>query len=298
MLLLFGLLTALSFGVADFLAGLVGKKISPLTLTFYSQAIGSVIISVLAIIFGGDIVFSDLAWGAAAGFVLGTGFILYYKALSSGRMGVVAAVTGVGTAIIPFSVGLLLGEQPAITAMFGIVLVILSIALVSSSNPSTANTEKHDDNVSSSLFSRYRLQRGFIVCHRDVIQAAIAGLWLGFFFVFLGQAQTTSPLWPAASATVFSALSVAVFIPFLKPDWGFSKKIRWVIVAVGICQTLGTLTFVVAANLGMLSVAGVAGALSPVPTAILAFLVLKEKPNWLQVTGILAALSGVVMMNV
>ncbi|MEC9411726.1 MAG: DMT family transporter [Pseudomonadota bacterium] len=299
MLLLFGLLTALSFGVADFLAGLVGKKISPLTLTLYSQAIGSVIITGLALLLGGVPVFSDLAWGAAAGCVLGTGFILYYKALSAGRMGVVAAVTGVGTAIIPFSVGLLLGEQPSTIALVGIMLVILSIALVSTGNKSEPGSEKDvDENViSPSLFSRYRFQRGFLVCHRDVIQAAVAGLWLGFFFVFLGQAQTTSPLWPAASATVFSALSVAVFIPFLKPDWGFSKKIRWVIVAVGICQTLGTLTFVVAANLGMLSVAGVAGALSPVPTAILAFLVLKEQPSWVQVVGILAALSGVVMMN-
>lgn len=87
MLLFFGLLTALSFGIADFLGGLVGRKMSPLTLTLYSQSIGSVVITVLAVMFGGTPNISDLAWGAAAGATLGSGFILYYRALSNGRMG-------------------------------------------------------------------------------------------------------------------------------------------------------------------------------------------------------------------
>jgi uncharacterized membrane protein len=297
MLLFFGLLTALSFGIADFLGGLVGRKMSPLTLTLYSQSIGSVVISVLAVIFGGTPNVSDLVWGAAAGITLGSGFILYYRALSNGRMGVVAAVTGVWTAIIPFMAGYWLGERPSTIAMLGILLVVIAIALVSGGekSPEDKALKNIDKKVKVNTF--YALQRGFLAYDRSILQATGAGLWFGLFFVFLGQAQSSSPFWPAAAAAVASALTVAALIPILKPDLFFDRKYWPIVVVVGLFQTLGTLAFVIAANLGMLSLVGVAGALSPVPTAILAFLILKERATLGQMIGVAAALIGIVMMQ-
>ena len=297
MMLFFGLLTALSFGIADFLGGLVGRKMSPLTLTLYSQSIGSVVIGVSAVFFGGTPDIFDLAWGAAAGAMLGSGFILYYRALSNGRMGVVAAVTGVWTAIIPFVVGYWLGERPSSMAMLGIMLVVVAIALVSSGEKSPDESVLKNPEKKIKSVSFYALQRGFLAYDRSIVQATGAGLWFGLFFVFLGQAQSSSPLWPAAAATVASALTVAVLIPVLKPDLFFDRSNLPIVMVVGLFQTLGTLTFVIAANLGMLSVAGVAGALSPIPTAILAFLILKERATWVQIIGVAAALTGIVMMQ-
>lgn len=297
MMLFFGLLTALSFGIADFLGGLVGRKMSPLTLTLYSQSIGSVVIGVSAVFFGGTPDIFDLAWGAAAGAMLGSGFILYYRALSNGRMGVVAAVTGVWTAIIPFVIGYWLGERPSTMAMLGIMLVVVAIALVSSGEKSPDESVLKNPEKKIKSVSFYALQRGFLAYDRSIVQATGAGLWFGLFFVFLGQAQSSSPLWPAAAATVASALTVAVLIPVLKPDLFFDRSNLPIVMVVGLFQTLGTLTFVIAANLGMLSVAGVAGALSPIPTTILAFLILKERATWVQIIGVAAALTGIVMMQ-
>ncbi|MCB2426796.1 EamA family transporter [Methylophaga pinxianii] len=297
MMLFFGLLTALSFGIADFLGGLVGRKMSPLTLTLYSQSIGSVVIGVSAVFFGGTPDIFDLAWGAAAGAMLGSGFILYYRALSNGRMGVVAAVTGVWTAIIPFVIGYWLGERPSTMAILGIMLVVVAIALVSSGEKSPDESVLKNSEKKIKSVSFYALQRGFLAYDRSIVQATGAGLWFGLFFVFLGQAQSSSPLWPAAAATVASALTVAVLIPVLKPNLFFDRSNLPIVMVVGLFQTLGTLTFVIAANLGMLSVAGVAGALSPIPTAILAFLILKERATWVQIIGVAAALTGIVMMQ-
>lgn len=297
MMLFFGLLTALSFGIADFLGGLVGRKMSPLTLTLYSQSIGSVVIGVSAVFFGGTPDFFDLSWGAAAGAMLGSGFILYYRALSNGRMGVVAAVTGVWTAIIPFVIGYWLGERPSTMAILGIMLVVVAIALVSSGEKSPDESVLKNSEKKIKSVSFYALQRGFLAYDRSIVQATGAGLWFGLFFVFLGQAQSSSPLWPAAAATVASALTVAVLIPVLKPNLFFDRSNLPIVMVVGLFQTLGTLTFVIAANLGMLSVAGVAGALSPIPTAILAFLILKERATWVQIIGVAAALTGIVMMQ-
>ena len=52
-------------------------------------------------------------WGAAAGVGNGFGTAFLYRGLSSGRMGVVAPVSGVGAAVIPSRSASLLGERPA-----------------------------------------------------------------------------------------------------------------------------------------------------------------------------------------
>lgn len=294
--LLFGLLTAISFGVADFLAGLVGRRMSPLTLVLYLQSIGAVVITLLAITLAGRPGALELAWGSAAGAVLGLGFILYYRALANGTMGVIAAVTGVWTAVAPFVIGLSLGERPSTVALAGIVLVVVAIALVSGGTKADEQEPIQEPEHPDRGNRGHLRQRGFLACDSGILQASVAGLWLGLFFVFLDQPQSESPLWPAAAATVASALAVAALIPALRPSLKIPVKSLWVVGAVGLCQTLGTLTFVIAAREGMLSVVAVAGALTPIPTAILAFLILRERATLLQLTGIVAALAGIMMM--
>jgi drug/metabolite transporter (DMT)-like permease len=293
--LLFGLLTAISFGVADFLAGLVGRRMAPLALVLYSQSIGALVITAVAVAQGTMPGLAELAWGSAAGIVLGLGFVLYYRALANGNMGVVAAVTGVWTAAAPFGIGLYLGERPSSLALMGIALVVVAIAMVSGgAAPDPAGSADQPSPGKSP--ARHGLQRGFLACDRSILQATIAGLWMGLFFVFLDQPSSGNPLWPAAAATLASAVIVGVLVPFMRPSLTFSPRVIWVVAAVGLFQTLGTLTFVIAAREGMLSVVAVAGALTPIPTAVLAFVILRERATWLQLTGIAAALTGIVMM--
>jgi len=295
--ILFGLLTAISFGVADFIAGLVGRKTSPVALVFYSQSIGAVVITMLAVAIGGRPSIPELAWGGAAGVVLGLGFILYYRALANGKMGVIAAVTGVWTAVAPFVIGLLMGERPSNVALVGIAMVVIAIALVSGATTSEDHQpadNPHQDKVKPQKRSvRHRL----LACRDNgILQATIAGLWMGLFFVFLDQPKSDHPLWAATAATVASAIAVGVMIPVMRPSLRIHRRSLWGIGAVGLCQTLGTLTFVLAAREGMLSVVAVAGALTPVPTAILAFVLLRERATMLQLAGIAAALTGITMM--
>lgn len=294
--MLFGLLTAISFGVADFLAGLVGRKVHPVTLVLYSQSIGAVVITMLAVAIGGRPSVADLAWGSAAGVVLGLGFVLYYRALANGKMGIIAAVTGVWTAAAPFVIGLWLGERPSTMALAGVVLVVAAIALVSGGAVSGEKLPARRASRSARPAPGRQSQHGFLACDTGILQATLAGLWLGMFFVFLDQPQSDHPLWPATAATVASAVAVGTLVPVLRPSLQFHSRSVWVVAAVGVCQTLGTLTFVIAAREGMLSVVAVAGALTPVPTAILAFVILQERATALQLAGIAAALGGIVMM--
>lgn len=299
MFLLFGLLTAVSFGVADFLAGLAGRRMSALALVLYSQSIGAAMIIPVALIFGARPGLEEVIWGGAAGIVLGLGFVLYYRALAQGRMGVVAAVTGVWTAVAPFAVGLYVGERPSAVTLLGIMGVVVAIALVSAGGEhggDATRSETQDRHPSARSAALPLSQRGCVVCDSGIVHATLAGLWMGLFFVFLDQPQSGSPLWPAASATLASALVVACLVPVLRPRLGAPSASLWLIAAVGLSQTLGTLTFVIAAREGMLSVVAVAGALTPIPTAILAFLILRERATRLQLAGIVTAVIGIAMM--
>lgn len=90
---------------------------------------------------------------------------------------------------------------------------------------------------------------------------------------------------------------VACLVPVFRPNLRTSFAALGVIAAVGLLQAFGTLAFVVAARDGMLSIVAVAGALTPIPTAICAFVFLRERSTGLQLVGIAAALAGIMLMT-
>ena len=62
---------------------------------------------------------ADLWWAVVAGVGNGFGTAFLYRGLSSGRMGVVAPVSGVGAALVPVVVGVLTGERPSALVWVG-----------------------------------------------------------------------------------------------------------------------------------------------------------------------------------
>lgn len=126
-----GLLTAVSFGGGDFLAGVASRKWPSLVVVLYSHLIGATIMLITTMMVAGLPTQTEIIWGAAAGLALGLSNLIYFQALSTGQMGIVAAVAGVWSAVVPFGIGIILGERPSLLAMMGILFVIVAIALVS-----------------------------------------------------------------------------------------------------------------------------------------------------------------------
>ena len=131
MAVLLSLLAALSYGLADFCGGLASKRASAWAVALLAsrdrRGPGA---RRWRCVLGGDPTTSDLWWGAAAGVGNGFGTAFLYRGLSSGRMGVVAPVSGVGAAVIPVIVGVALGERPAVLVWVGILLALPAIWLV------------------------------------------------------------------------------------------------------------------------------------------------------------------------
>ncbi len=110
------LASALSFGLPDFVGGILSKTRSVWTVATASQLTAALATAIVALLAAGDPRPEDFAWGAAAGLGGAVGISFLYRGLSRGRMGVLAPLSGTGAALVPVVVGLATGYEPSALA--------------------------------------------------------------------------------------------------------------------------------------------------------------------------------------
>jgi drug/metabolite transporter (DMT)-like permease len=286
---IFALSSALAFGIGDFLAGFAAKRVSALAVALLSKAAALVVFGVVALIVRPALPDgATLAWGVAAGLALGLGLLWYYRGLSLGKMGLVATDTAVWSALVPVVAGLLLGERPSMVAWWGIATLIAALSLVSRS----------DLPASSDARSGWRINIGaWRASQPGRLEGILAGIFFGLFFIGLDQTGTGNPLLPqlATVAGSIAVLGLAALLVRLPIKTGF---VQWpLLVVIGVIQATGYLTFILATQTGLLSVVAVLAALSPLPTMILARLVLGQRLTRVQLVGVVAALVGIALVR-
>lgn len=278
MSLLFGLFTALGFGAGDFFGGLASKKSSAMAVSFYSQLTAAALIGFIALFLGGNPTLPGLLWGSAAGVAVGLGIIKYYRALSAGTMGITATVMGIFSALVPFAVGLMIGERPSLIAIAGVSVVISALILVTGRDAGHSGSKSRSEII------------------RSLFDGMIAGVCFGFSFVFVGFATTVNPLWPVFATALGSLPPVLIVQMIRNGSWPVIGGSWRVTVLAGACQGFGFIAFGLAVLDGLISIVSVAGALSPIPTALMALAVLGERLSQKQLAGIIVALIGVVFL--
>ena len=77
--------SAVAFGVGDFLGGLSARRMAAIATTLVAQLTGLLLLVVIAPIVGGTVAPTDLAYGAAAGLVGAGALMTFYWALSADR---------------------------------------------------------------------------------------------------------------------------------------------------------------------------------------------------------------------
>ena len=254
---------AIFYGLSDFLGGYYSRRTSAWAMALVAAVAGAVGILTVSLLVDGDPTRTDLAWGLVAGVGNGFGTAFLYRGLAGGRMGVVAPISAVGAAVVPVAAGVLGGERPGPLVWLGIVAALPGIWLVSR-EPASASSPRSG----------------------GVLDGVLAGLGFGSLFAALGQIPEEAGLLPLG----LNQLVAAVFIIGL----AMSFRAPWVprdpITAVGIaCGALGasaTVSFLVAAQLGSLTVAAILASLYPAFTIVLAATVLKEHIHRSQAMGL------------
>ncbi len=275
LVVILGLAAAASWGAADFGGGVATKRASEYMVVIITQAVGAVLLSILAISYSENIPALDNAlWGAFAGISGSLGLIALYRGLSRGKMGVVAPVSAVVAVILPVFYSAFYEGLPAIHQMMGFIIAIVGIWFIAGASE---KTETHFD---------------------DIILALMAGFGFGLFFISIGQFSGDSLFWPLVIAKLSAVILLLSFVLVKKSVRLPLRNVLPIIIIAGVFDTFGNLFFGVATQIGRLDIATVTSSLYPGVTVLLAWIILKEHLSSKQWVGVLLALVALMFISV
>jgi uncharacterized membrane protein len=267
MAILLALVSALAYGVSDFVGGIVSRRASAWSVAVVGNGSATVCVALIALTVPGEPTGRDFAWGALAGVATGAGTGFLYRGCAAGRMGVVAPVSAVGAAVVPVLAGFVGGERFALPVWVGIAAALPGIWLVASV-PEEHRTE-----------SRAGLAEG-------LVDGLFAGLGFGVLFAALGQIPDTAGLWPLTLSQAVSVPAVILLAVALRSTWvPRGKPVRWALLA-GPLGAVATWSFLTSTQMGYLTISGVLTSLYPATTVLLAALVLHERVHRAQGVGL------------
>lgn len=265
--ILLALGAAVAYGLSDFVGGVTSKRVSPWSVALVAQLAGGIVVLALSGLMGGSPTGSDLGWAVLAGVGNGVGTGFLYRGLASGRMGVVAPISGVGAAVVPVVVGLGAGERPSALVWSGIVAALPGIWLVARSPaPEGAAGD--------------RPQKG------GVVDGVLAGVGFGTLFAALAQIPASAGFWPLALNQLVASLVIVVMALVLRTAWLPRQPAAAFGAVSGVLGVTAAGAFLVASQSGYLTVTAVLASLYPAVTVVLAASVLREHIHRSQAAGL------------
>lgn len=277
MALILALSSAVFYGTADFLGGLAARRATALASTVWAQGVGFVLVLLALPLFPAALPTATAAlWSVGAGLSGGLGVALLYHGFAVGRVSVVAPVTAVCSIAIPVVVAMGLGERPGPLALFGIVVAVASVALISRHRDPEARTDATDRSLAIGLG---------------------CGVLIGAFFVCLARAGDSSGLWPLLIARAVSTVALAAAARAAKAPIAVPRSVLPVVIACGALDMLANALYLVAVREGPLGLVATLASLYPASTVVLARLVLRERLQPVQSVGLACAAAAIVMIT-
>lgn len=271
--LIFGLSSAACWGAGDFSGGLATKRFDAFNVVAYSQMFGIGLLIALASIFSEAMPSSvDMLLGAVAGISGAIGLVALYAGLAGGRMGLVAPITAVVTAIVPVIFGIFLEGAPAARQTAGFVLAFIAVWLLSYAG------------------------HGIRFQPQDLALPIASGLGFGIFLLLIGRVSDTAILWPLVSARIAS-ISLMLLLAARLRRLAFPSPTRLPLIALaGLLDAGGNAFFALAARAGRLDIAAILASLYPAVTVLLAWMILQERLVMRQWLGLITSLAAVILI--
>jgi len=267
------LAAAVLAGTGDFFGGKATKKTNVVSVLAISHFLGLIIILILAPLMADEFTSKDFFLGVLASSFGLCGLTLLYRGLAKGPMAIVAPITAVACAALPVIWGLLSGEKLSAVQIAGVFVGLLAIFLVSW-------TPGERKAIKGSL----------------VLEALVAGLSFGAFFIVIdGTSETTAP-WPVVGSRVFSVLVIFLFVIIGRKNIKPEQNSTAFIVGAGFFDTLANVVLLAALNKGLLSLVSVLASFYPAVTVLLARFFLKEMMLKNQIIGLALGLTSIALL--
>jgi drug/metabolite transporter (DMT)-like permease len=274
-------LAAGTWGVSDFIAGLLSHRLPVMTILIGSKVAGMLL--ALLVVAARAVAPPDdlrLLLGVAAGLVglPAVGFLL--RAMRDGSLAVVAPIAAVA-ALIPVGWGLLRGERFGLGAALGFGVALVGVTLASW----PVETGR-----------RRRIRQSANLC------ALAAAIGFGTYFVLLHEASAADQYWATAVARISGGAGALILAAGLRRrgDASSPSGIRWPglalaapVFAVGAFDAVGDAAFAVGAAAGSLGLAAIVASMYPAVTVLLNRSLRRERMHTVHLYGVLATLFAV-----
>jgi drug/metabolite transporter (DMT)-like permease len=268
--IVFGLSSALMWGLADFFGGLQSRRAAPLAVTLISQACALALLVIVVVASGGALPSGGEALAAlGAGVAAAFGVYCFFAASAGGDLSVAAPLAAAGVAI-PVVFGLVTGEQPSALQLTGVVATAGGVVLVSRQAAGRSRADRR------ALAPAFGAAVGFGLSYVGLDAASGAG--------FAGVLLVVR----TAGVTCLLAATVAT-----RPSLRLTPRRIATIGAIGLLDLAANVAYLVATSEGLIVIASVLVSLYAVVTVILARAFLAERISRSQGGGIVAALGGV-----
>jgi len=272
---LLALLTALAYGLANYLGPLMTRRHPLGGVLLVGQVVGVLGSAALVVVRGGA--FPDprhLLLGVVAGICNGAALALLYTAAAAGPISIVAPIGATGS-VVPVALALVTGERPSLLQLLGIPLAVLGVVLAAARRSSGG------------------AQHAAV---RTIVLAVLSALAFGGFLAAFGAASRDHTSWAVlvsrlALIVCTGAVLLARPIPVRLPGRELPA-----VALPGLLLLIGTVAYGLATTRGLVSVVAVLATLAPVVTVGLAVLVLGERLARPQQLGVAVALLGVVLL--
>jgi drug/metabolite transporter (DMT)-like permease len=275
---IYGLLSAITWGAGDFAGGLASRRTSIYSVVLITWAAGILILPPIAIISREPLLpLSSWLWCASAGAFGVFGILMLYQAMSVGSMSLAAPVAAVTAAVFPVVVGAFVDGLPGIATFTGFILALVGVWLISQAQRDQKKAKFH---------------------LRDIKLPLLAGVGFGLFFILMPLGSQDRLFWPMVASRSAGLLLLLVFVisrrRSLRPSRGSLPLIGLNFVLDG----AGTAFYILAAQVGRMDVAAVVTSLYPGTTILLAWIFLREKITVVQWAGIGFALAAIALLSI
>ena len=267
------LLSALLWGSSDFEGGRISKRYPAISVLGATQLISLFFGTALIFIIGEThLTLKIMLSGAAAGLFGYLGLICLYAGLSTGKMGVVSPISSLSV-LIPMSVALINGETMSTITAIGCALAIIGGFLTSGPEFSSGLSPK------------------------PLLLAIGAAIGFGSALTFMAIGAAEAPILTMVCMRIATAF-VTIGIAIKKRGFGGLGRANLPsLLFIGIADFAANATLGLAVNIGPVAVSMVLGALYPIFTVLLAYIILHERLHKAQYIGGVAAVAGVALIS-
>ena len=271
---LLALSSAVTYGLSDFVGGVLARRASVWAVAAMSQGTAAVLTLGLVMRDTGSPEAVHALGGIVAGLGSGVGNVAIYRGLAAGRMTVVAPLSAIAAALLPVLVGIAIGERPGVRPLIGVLVALPAVWLVSGGGFRLAGARR-----------------------TDVAHGMAAGLGFGIQFSALGLIPAEAGLVPLAVSQFVSVIAIVGAAIAVSAPWVPRDRYGGLGAVAGSFAAVATACYQFAVQSGLLTIAAVLTSLYPAITVLLAAMVLRERIDRAQGAGLTLALTAVALIS-